>query len=431
MNNKFGGKAIALQNLHATGVRIPAFKAVCSSMQRAFLQQNGLLDVIQAALSQGQDAWSAAVKTLQHRCVMPEEAKQLWLEVQELLSKHHTGIIRSSAACEDGETLSFAGMFESLPFDVQHAESFYRALIAVWLSPFKPHVVHYLRLSEHSDLIDSLHSAMGLLIQPMMSSQSAGVGFSTNPMTAQPALVVKAVRGNGEALNTFGICQSEYIERSGKLSLQSLELQKVMLQLTTHSHLAIGTVIHDALGKLVVTRRYQTHLHNVRVPKEKYQEPCLSLEQREQLYSQFELLLQHYGKRNFEFEWLVSEGLVYIVQARPITAVQTVSQNAFSQSKDLVPIVPGDISGEIIEWRSGLTREQVKGKIIYTYQMNYDLIAVLDTVGGIITQIGDSHAHAAIICRELGVSVYRFGQRNALKNGQIVTIKGGQWDVAA
>ena len=28
MNNKFGGKAIALQNLHATGVRIPAFKAV-------------------------------------------------------------------------------------------------------------------------------------------------------------------------------------------------------------------------------------------------------------------------------------------------------------------------------------------------------------------------------------------------------------------
>ncbi|MAD90541.1 MAG: hypothetical protein CMK64_12610 [Pseudoalteromonas sp.] len=429
--SNIGGKANSMVELHNAGIKVPPYLAIGSDLQATFIRENNLLGVIESAISKGDNAYLAAIKSLQVRCVMPEEAKQLWNNIQsEFPQGGCAGIVRSSAACEDGAELSFAGMFESLPFNLNDSKTFFKALISVWLSPFKPHVISYLTLSKQNQLINSLASSMGLLIQPMMNAMSAGVGFATNPLTGEAKLAVKAVRGNGEALNTFGICQSEYQERDSQLELVNIELQKVMLMRTNEAKLSSGHVMVDAGQSWVTTGYYQPHLHKVRVPKKLYTEPCLSQSHRAQLYEQFHNMLKFYGDRNFEFEWLVDDNELFIVQARPITALQD-GQSAQTQNGELIPIVHGDFSGEVVEWRAGLTREQVQNKIIVTYQMNYDLIAVLDDVAGIITQIGDSHAHAAIICRELGVSVYKYAQCNKLINGQTLSIKGGSWDVAA
>ncbi|QTL36457.1 PEP/pyruvate-binding domain-containing protein [Pseudoalteromonas viridis] len=426
-----GGKASSMVELSDAGIQVPPYKVVDGALQAEFIALNGLKPVIEAAFQAGENAFLAATKTLQKKCTMPKRAKQLWLEVHaEFPSLSSSGIVRSSAACEDGAQLSFAGMFDSLPFDISNADSFYKTLISVWLSPFKPHVLSYLKLSKHEHLIKTLDSSMGLLIQPMMRSSSAGVGFAVDPLSGKEQLTVKAVRGNGEALNTFGICQSEYREEDGKLNLSTLELQKIMLMRTDDSTLSAGSAVSMDGQEWTVATRYQPHLHIARVPKPLYTTPCLNNEHRTQLYQQFQHMLAHYGERSFEFEWLVDGDSVYIVQARPITAVQD-AHDGVALSGDLVPIVHGDVEGEVIEWRPGLTKEQVQNKVIVTYQMDYDLIAVLDEVEGIITQVGDSHAHAAIICRELGVSVYKCAHTNKLKNGQQIAIKGGVWDVAA
>jgi pyruvate,water dikinase len=428
---RIGGKANSMVELANAGLRVPPYMVISASLQAEFIAMNGLKPIIEDAFNAGENAFLAAIRALQHSCRMPPQAKQVWQDVLSEFPKHaSSGIVRSSAACEDGKQLSFAGMFDSLPFDTSSADSFYKALISVWLSPFKPHVLSYLTLSKHEELLETLDSSMGLLIQPMMCASSAGVGFSKDPMSGNPQLTVKAVRGNGEALNTFGICQSEYREVADKLQLCSLELQKVMLMRTDQGKLTAGTIVREANHDWTVTARYQAHLHSVRVPKSLYTEPCLSIANRTDLYQQFQLMLAHYGERNFEFEWLVDGDTVYIVQARPITAIQE-EQHHVALSGDLVAIVHGDMCGEVIEWRPGLTKAQVQNKVIVTYQLNYDLIAVLDDVEGIITQIGDSHAHAAIICRELGVSVYKCAHTKKLKSGQYISIKGGVWDVAA
>ncbi|WP_125783126.1 PEP/pyruvate-binding domain-containing protein [Pseudoalteromonas rubra] len=427
-----GGKARSMVELAEAGIRVPPFKAISAEAQHEFITMNNLSDVLKKAIEQGENAYLAALRELRASCKMPKQVKQLWQEIRDEFPDHASaGIVRSSAACEDGAELSFAGMFDSVSFDLTSVDSFFKSLISVWLSPFKPPVLNYLKLCKQSQLIDTLDRSMGVLIQPMMHSSAAGVGFAVDPLSGENVLTVKAVRGNGEMLNTMGVCQSEYREHQGALTLKKLELQKVMLMRTDEAKLPAGSLVQHEGYDWVVAVCYQSHLHSVRVPKPLYQQPCLTVSQRADLLAQFNAMLAHYGERNFEFEWLVDEGTVYIVQARPITAVQGGELDKSALSGELVPIVHGDFSGEVIEWRAGLTKEQVQNKIVVTYQMNYDLIAVLDEVEGIITQVGDSHAHAAIICRELGVSVYKYAEAKKLKSGQRVSIIGGEWDVAA
>ena len=94
--NNIGGKANSMVELRNAGIKVPPYLVIGSDLQATFIRENNLLGVIESAINKGDNAYLAAIKSLQVRCVMPEEAKKLWQNIQsEFPQGGSAGIVRS------------------------------------------------------------------------------------------------------------------------------------------------------------------------------------------------------------------------------------------------------------------------------------------------------------------------------------------------
>jgi pyruvate,water dikinase len=102
--------------------------------------------------------------------------------------------VRSSAVAEDLPGASFAGQYETV-LDVRGPEELVAAVRRCWASVFKEHVVAYRqRLGLET-------SSMAVLIQRLIPADAAGVAFTANPVSGErDEVVISAVRGLGERL---------------------------------------------------------------------------------------------------------------------------------------------------------------------------------------------------------------------------------------
>lgn len=104
--------------------------------------------------------------------------------------------IRSSAAHEDGERASFAGIHASR-LNVVGPEAARRAAGDVLASLHSPRAAAYRRRMG----IPDGEAAMAVLVTPMLPAVAAGVGFTCEPRSGRDNLLaISAVRGLGEAL---------------------------------------------------------------------------------------------------------------------------------------------------------------------------------------------------------------------------------------
>ena len=109
----------------------------------------------------------------------------------------HSGLlaVRSSALEEDGRSHSFAGQLDSF-LNVGRGELFEK-ICAVWRSGFSERILVY----RQQQGLSGLPSMPAVIIQQMVSAESAGVAFSADPVSGRRGLaVVAAVRGLGDAL---------------------------------------------------------------------------------------------------------------------------------------------------------------------------------------------------------------------------------------
>ncbi|MFE5671239.1 PEP/pyruvate-binding domain-containing protein [Agromyces sp. NPDC056523] len=97
--------------------------------------------------------------------------------------------VRSSGVSEDGAESSFAGQFDTLldvPLDGLHD-----AVVQCHRSRTATRVVAY---------ADGAPLELAVLIQPMVAAEASGVAFTRDPVTGADHVVVEAVRGLGEGL---------------------------------------------------------------------------------------------------------------------------------------------------------------------------------------------------------------------------------------
>jgi pyruvate,water dikinase len=136
-----------------------------------------------------------------------------------------------------------------------------------------------------------------------------------------------------------------------------------------------------------------------------------------------------------DIEWAKDgeDGLLYIVQARPITAIK--SDNATIESYRLTeegrPLVTGKAVGmKIASGRVRIVRNArdlegfEPGEILVTTSTSPDWQPVMKKAAGIVTDRGGRTCHAAIVARELGVpAVVGTGTATQLlKTGDVVTV---------
>ncbi|HET9464642.1 MAG TPA: PEP/pyruvate-binding domain-containing protein [Gemmatimonadales bacterium] len=192
---------------------------------------------------------------------LPPAVRTALLKVPDLLGPGPWAV-RSSSTAEDGEQASFAGQFETV-LGVNPGE-LADAVLRCWRSGFANRVTVYGGAREPG--------SMAVLIQPMIPSEVAGVAFTADPVSGRRRIVIEAVAGLGDRLVSGTAAPERWIvEEDGTIETPAvpvvLDIEKV-------------GVIAD------LARRVEEHF-----------------------------------QRPQDLEWAISGGSLWLLQARPITAL--------------------------------------------------------------------------------------------------------------
>ena len=175
--------------------------------------------------------------------------------------------VRSSGVAEDLVGASFAGQYDTV-LDVRGEKSLVDAVLRCWASAFGDRVAAYSTGRESGS-----SSGMAVLVQRLVPAAAAGVAFTANPVTgARGEAIVSAVKGLGERLVSGQVSPDEWRVR----------------------------------GDSAVC---------VRAP-----ESAIDAGQARAIADLARSVERHFGSPQ-DVEWAVADGELFLLQARPITAL--------------------------------------------------------------------------------------------------------------
>ncbi|NTV00596.1 MAG: phosphoenolpyruvate synthase, partial [Methanoregulaceae archaeon] len=150
----------------------------------------------------------------------------------------------------------------------------------------------------------------------------------------------------------------------------------------------------------------------------------------------------HYDKP-MDIEWCVEDGVIYIVQARPVTTLKSAkgegstSKAGGKEGNELkksgkilvkgLAASPGKASGLVRAVSEEMNLEVVKkGDIMVTTMTSPDMVPAMTRSAAIVTDEGGMTCHAAIVARELGIPciVGTSDATKKLKENMPVTVDG-------
>ncbi|MEV7417376.1 PEP/pyruvate-binding domain-containing protein [Streptomyces sp. NPDC089919] len=194
--------------------------------------------------------------------------------------------VRSSGIDEDGEHASHAGQYDTI-LDVEGADALDAALRSCWASAFSTVVRSYRSGAGAGD-----DAPLAVLVQRLVRADSAGVAFTVNPVTgARDEVLVSAVNGLGEQLVSGEVSPDEW------------------------------TVPAGGAGAPVNTDG---------------RHGALTAEQAREIAALAEQVAEVMGGPT-DIEWARSEGRLYLLQARPITAIAEAPADAVAVLADPPP----------------------------------------------------------------------------------------------
>ncbi len=285
------------------------------------------------------------------------------------------GAVRSSALIEDRKGANFAGQFESF-LGLSDETEFLTAVRACWAALWTSHARRY--MENHQ--LSPADTAMGVLIQPLISARASGGGLSE---TAEGQMLISATWGLGSA-----IAQGEVVPDRIVLSRNGF-LRTVEAGRKSHR----DTCEHGVSAPQLV-------------PADQVNEPCLTAGEAVTLGRLLRKCEQRAGSP-VEIEWALDDGGFKLLQSRPLhVAPAIVPDDIWLQH----PGVRGHAAG--IGWGSGRAVvvnceceiERVRpGDILVTKVAGPALSHILPRVAGVVAELGGSTSHMASLARERGI----------------------------
>jgi rifampicin phosphotransferase len=208
--------------------------------------------------------------------VVTPTAEERWEEAMPRLLEAAAGLgagrfaVRSSGTAEDLEDASFAGQYETV-LGV-HLSGLPEAVRRVFGSADASRVSAYREARAQTSAEDAM-PRMAVLVQAMVEADAAGVAFTANPLTGERGeVVITAVRELGERLVSGAAVGDEWVVRDGE----------------------------------AVCRRAD--------------EAAISAGQAADIAALALRVEEHFGSPQ-DIEWAISAGRLYLLQARPMTAL--------------------------------------------------------------------------------------------------------------
>ena len=374
-----GPKAANLATLTQAGLPTPGGFALTAAAYNQQLRYLGIEELVRQYNSADRPTsrrMSVQVRLeLYQKPIAPEILELLIAAWRALRASGTSGVVRSSALIEDRKGANFAGQFESF-LGLTDETEFLTAVRACWAALWTSHARRYM---ENYGLSPA-DTAMGVLIQPLISAKASGGGLSE---TAEGQMLLSATWGLGSA-----IAQGEVVP------------DRIVLAKN-------GFLRTIEAGR---KRHRDTCAHGVSVPelvpKDEVSKPCLTPGEAVTLGRLLRKCEQLNGAP-VEIEWAMDEAGFKLLQSRPLHVE--------------VPIVPDEVwlthpglSGHPagIGWGSGRAvvvncecelARVAPGDVLVTKVAGPALSHILPRVAGVVAELGGSTSHLASLARERGI----------------------------
>lgn len=208
---------------------------------------------------------------------------------------HDRVAVRSSAVAEDAADASWAGQLETyLNVDADGLED---AIRKCWKSVDANHVKAYAegkKLGKDSLLV-------GVVVQGMVDSEASGVMFTVNPVTHNKGeLMIEGAYGLGETVVQGIVTPDNWLvdRKSNTVSHFGIQVKEKMMIFQNGKNVTLA--VPDAIADRAVLR----------------EEQVLEL-------AALGVKIEDHYRAPQDIEWARSKGAFYIVQARPITTLDS------------------------------------------------------------------------------------------------------------
>ncbi|MFD2080796.1 pyruvate, water dikinase [Actinopolymorpha cephalotaxi] len=299
-----GGKGASLARLARAGLPVPPGFQVTTAAYRAFVGRDSRQDRILAAVSglradeptRCEEAARKIGRLFAEGAVPAEVSAPVEQAYASLDDGNLPVAVRSSATAEDLPGMSFAGQQDTY-LNLRGRDAVLDAVRRCWASLWTARAIAY-RI-RHG--IPASDVALAVVVQELVTADSAGVMFTVDPMTGDRAYVhVDATWGLGEALV------------GGQVTPDSLLVDRETF-----------AVAHRETGdKSVRTVRTEQGTHEEPVPPHLRNAPVLDDRQAGELARIGVDVEELYGCP-MDVEWARHDGQFFLVQARPVTGLPT------------------------------------------------------------------------------------------------------------
>ena len=298
---RVGGKGASLARMAAAGLPVPPGFHITTDAYRRFVDENHLGERIQSAAAQAQandpatlDRASEQIQSLFAQGAIPGDIAEAIRRWYGEMGADAPVAVRSSATAEDLPGASFAGQLETY-LNVHGGDQVLDAVKRCWASLWTGRAIGY----RQRQGIRPEDVSMAVVVQQLVSADAAGVLFTANPVTgARDELMINAAWGLGEAIV------------SGRVTPDTIIVNK-----------QTGAILSQEIaGKDVMTVRLPEGTREEAVPAGKRKQAALAPPLAAELARLGMKIEQLYGQP-MDIEWAICDGRIFILQARPITAL--------------------------------------------------------------------------------------------------------------
>ncbi|HEY0604783.1 MAG TPA: PEP/pyruvate-binding domain-containing protein [Herpetosiphonaceae bacterium] len=295
-----GGKGASLARLVQAGLPVPPGFHVTTAAYRRFVSENQLDEPI---VSIAEQARADDPATLEHasaqiqRLILDGAIPQdLGAQIRQWYAELGADVpvaVRSSATAEDLPEMSFAGQQDTY-LNVR-GDAVLDAVRRCWASLWTARAIGYRARQD----IASRDVSLAVVIQQLVPADVAGIMFTANPLTGErDQTMINAAWGLGEAIVGGHVTPDTIVvdARTGKI--QSEEIA----------------------DKAVMTVRTEAGTVEAPVPADRRTQPALEPAHAAELARLGARIQEQYGQP-MDIEWALHDGRIFIVQARPITAL--------------------------------------------------------------------------------------------------------------
>lgn len=300
-----GGKGANLGKLSQAGFRVPPGFTVTVNAYGSFLEGTGLEDTIAACIATLPDGdpdkleeQTAALRATIVGTPTPDSVATAVAQAYRELGDDPYVAVRSSGTAEDLADASFAGLHDTI-LGVKGIDEVLTAVKACWASMWSARATSYRKTKGfvHSE------ASIAVVVQVLVDSDTAGVLFTGNPMTASTEeYVVNASWGLGESVVSGVITPDQFVIRSNDFGPRERTPGAKALKILRDPETGQGTRIEQ-------------------IPAEEQLQLCLSDDQLAELGALGRDITRYYDHIPQDIEWAFSDGTLYLLQSRPITGV--------------------------------------------------------------------------------------------------------------